>query len=355
MFTRSTPLIPLALSAALLAAVPAVAAEPLGEPNCRIAPLQPAPINGAVSWKGACVDGFASGKGVLAWRSGRFDKYSIDATLVRGAVSGEAILKAPDYTYTGSLQDGVPHGQGFFEYAGNKGWYEGEVAAGRRHGQGIQLGVDRARYTGGWVDDKRHGQGEAGFSTGGSYTGQWKNDKFDGQGKIVYAGAGHTHEGLFREGRVAGLAEPKTEKERYAIREPAAGTHLGRTAVDAYLPPGAGWDALSDAQKNTVRANYPALEAGDEPPFPARGEGPLFKAVSLINDTLGAETGYLGVNVLVGKDGQAIRVTTYGQPSPELVKAVSNLVLIERYKPALCRGEPCEMIYPVRFNFSVDL
>lgn len=58
--------------------------------------------------------------------------------------------------------------------------------------------------------------------------------------------------------------------------------------------------------------------------------------------------------MLVGKDGQAIRVTTYGRPSAQLVKAVSTLVMIERYKPALCRGEPCEMIYPIRFNFSVE-
>lgn len=355
MHTRFSPLIPFALSAALFAALPALAAEPLGEPNCRIASLAPAPINNAVSWKGACVDGFASGKGVLAWRAGKFDKYSIDATLVRGEVSGEAVLKTPDYTYTGTVKAGVPHGQGFFEYADNKGWYEGEVADGRRHGQGIRLGVDRARYTGAWADDKRSGQGEASFSTGGSYTGQWKNDEFDGQGKIVYAGAGHTYEGLFQQGRVAGLAEPATATARYAIKEETTGSRLGRTAVNAYLPPGATWEALTDVQKNTVRANYPALEAGDEPPFPARGEGPLLKAVSMINDKLGAESGYLGVNVLVGKDGQAIRVTTYGQPSPQLVKAISTLVMLERYKPALCRGEPCEMIYPVHFNFSVEL
>ena len=341
----------------LVSPILAQAADPawMGEKNCRVAPLDLPSVIGAVSWKGDCVDGFASGKGVLSWRAGLFDKYSIDATLARGEVSGSAILKTPDFTYTGTLKAGVPHGQGFFEYANDKGWYEGEVVAGRRHGYGIKLDVDRGRYTGEWADDARNGRGEASFSSGGSYTGDWKSDRFDGQGKIVYAGAGHTYEGQFHEGRVAGLAETQISKERYAIKEQATGTHLGRTAVNGYLPPSATWDALTAAQKNTVRAQYPALEADDEPPFPARGLGPLFGAVSQINAKLGSGSGYLGANVLVGKDGQAIRVTTYGQPSAQLVKAVSTLMMIERYKPALCRGEPCEMIYPVRFIFSVEL
>lgn len=333
------------------------AAEPawMGEANCRIAPLAVAAINDVVGWKGGCVDGFASGKGVLTWRAGAFDKHSIDATLVRGEVSGEAILKTPDFTYTGALKAGVPHGLGFFEYADNKGWYEGEVVAGRRHGHGIQLDVDRARYTGSWADDKRNGRGEASFSSGGSYTGNWKDDKFDGQGKIVYAGAGHTYEGQFYEGRVAGLAELRTSKERYAIRDQATGSRLGREAVTATLPPDANWNALTQLQKNAVRSIYPALEAGDEPPFPARGQGPLFDAVRQINAKLGSVSGSLGVYVLVGKDGQAISVTTYGQPDEQLVKAMSTLFMIERYKPALCRGEPCEMLYPLRFAFTVEL
>lgn len=88
--SRSAGLFPLALSAALLAPLPTLAAEPraLGEPDCRIAPLEQVPPNGAVSWKGDCRDGHASGKGVLSWRSDKFDKYSIEATLVRGEVAG---------------------------------------------------------------------------------------------------------------------------------------------------------------------------------------------------------------------------------------------------------------------------
>lgn len=351
------PLLPLALLAALPLAAPAAAAEPswLGAANCRIAPLQPAPRDGEVSWKGACVDGYASGRGVLAWRSDKRDNYSIAATLVRGDAAGEALLKTPEYTYTGTLKDGLPHGQGYFEYAAGGGWYEGEVAAGLPHGQGIRLKLDRSRHTGVWVAGKRNGWGEATFSNGGSYTGSWKNDKFDGQGKIVYAGSGRTWEGLFRDGRVAGLPEPEVAKGSYAIRAKAAGSRaLMEDRVTGYVPLTAGWNDLTPAQQNRVRQAYPALEAGDEPPFPAKGERALFDAVARINEALGVVEGVLGVHVLIGKDGKPLTVTTYGAPHPGLVRAVSNLMVLQEYKPAVCHGEPCEMVYGLQFAFSVS-
>ncbi|MGX4640849.1 hypothetical protein [Massilia sp. SYSU DXS3249] len=163
---------------------PALAADVawLGAPDCRIAALEPAPSNQAVGWDGACKDGHASGKGVLTWRTASFDKIRLEATLVAGVVSGEAVLKTKDYTYTGTLRNGVPHGTGYFEYAGDKGWYGGDVAAGKQHGKGIYLSLGRARYTGEWSDGKRNGWGEATFATGGSYIGGWKDDKFHGQG-----------------------------------------------------------------------------------------------------------------------------------------------------------------------------
>ena len=346
-----------ALLAAACVAPPALAqtAEPswLGKPSCRIAPLEPAPRSGAVNWKaGDCVDGYASGKGMLAWRSAEGAEYSIEATLVRGEASGEAILKTPGYTYTGTLKNGVPHGQGFFEYANAKGWYEGEVQAGKPHGKGIALAFNRSRYTGEWVAGERNGAGEETFATGGSYTGQWKDDQFNGQGKIVYAGSGRVYEGLFKDGRVAGLPEMEVEKGRYSIHNTAPGMSFGQHRVIAYLPASAGWDQLTPAQKNAMRENFPALEAGDDPPFPAEGEGGLFKAVQRINNRNPVE-GDLGVYILVGKEGKPLRVTTYGGSSQKTVSALSDLFMQQQFKPAVCRGAPCEMIYPIHFSFSV--
>lgn len=332
----------------------APAAEPawMGKANCRIAPIK-APSATDVSWTGACAEGYASGKGVLAWRENGGDS-SIEATLVCGEVSGSVVMKTPGYAYKGTLQAGIPHGQGYFEYASANGEYEGEVVAGRPHGKGEKLDSDRSYYTGEWAEGKRNGYGEAIFALGGSYKGQWKNDKFSGKGTIVYAGSGRTHEGLFEDGRVAGLPAPETAKGSYAITVPTNGSHIREAGITGELPLDAGWDELTPAQKNVVRLRYPALQAGDDPPFPVKGEGGILNAVRRINNELGPVSGYLLVHVLVGKDGKPLNATTYGAPGPKMVRAVSTLVMLQHYRPARCQGEPCEMIYPMHFDFTIS-
>lgn len=347
---RSFPLLALAALG-----TPALAAEAtwLGAADCRIAPLKPAPT-GTVSWTGACIDGYASGKGLLTWTWPILGKVTLEGTLVRGDASGETVLKRRDYTYTGTTKNGVPDGAGYFAFANGTGWYEGEVVNGAPHGKGIKLTAHRSEYKGEFVLGKKHGYGEETFATGGSYAGGWKNDAFDGHGVIVYAGSGHKYEGQFKDGRVAGLAAPETASGRYAITGTTVGSRIPEGRVLAPIPLNAGWDQLSAAEKNTMRASYAALEAGDDPPFPARGVGGLFKNVRRINEALGAVQGALAVYVLVGKDGKPLRVTAFGAPTPEMVRAVSHLFMLEQYKPALCRGEPCEMIYPVNFSFSIS-
>lgn len=347
----------LSLLAALSMPLATHAAEPAltGEPDCRFVALPSFPAQGQVRWTGGCLDGYASGKGVLSWRGARGD-LRIEGTLVRGEVSGPAVLRAPNYgyVYTGTLNSGIPDGKGYFEFQPAGNLYEGEVAAGKPHGKGESLTPDRSYYTGEWKEGKRDGWGEASFSTGGSYKGQWKDNKFNGQGTIVFAGSGRIHEGLFEDGRIAGVAKPEVETGRYAITEKGLGSNIQAKRVVAYVPLRSSWDELTEAQKNMIRSNYPALEPGDDPPFPAKGERPLLDAVRKINAALGLNTGYLGVNVLVGKNGKPLSVTTFGAPSPELVRAVSNLVMLVDYKPAVCHGEPCEMVYPIRFNFTID-
>lgn len=347
----------LPLLALLSMPLAALAAEPpmMGAPDCRIAPLAKLPAGEQLRWTGGCLDGYASGKGVLSWHGER-GGLSIEGTLVRGEVSGTAVLKAPDYgyVYTGTLKSGVPDGQGYFSFVPSGHQYEGEVRNGRQHGKGESLSPDRSYYVGEWAEGKRNGWGEATYSTGGSYKGQWKDDRMHGQGTIVFAGSGRVYTGLFEDGRIAGVPKPEVDSSTHAITEKTLGSNIQAKRVVAYLPPNASWDQLSEAQKNTVRLHYPALEPGDDPPFPAKGERQLLDAIRKANTALGLNTGYLGVNVLVGKNGKPLSVTTFGAPSPELVRAVSSLAMLVDYKPAVCHGEPCEMVYPLRFNFTIS-
>ncbi|MFC5477397.1 MORN repeat-containing protein [Massilia suwonensis] len=335
------------------AGAPALATEPawLGAADCRIAPLEPAPTS-EVKWTGGCVDGYASGKGVLTWTNAAFGMAMLDATLVRGAASGEAVLKFGKAIYEGTTRNGLPEGQGYLQVE-DWGWYEGAFVKGAPHGKGTHLTVNRSRYTGDWIQGVRHGQGEATFTTGGSYTGSWKNDVFDGQGTIVYAGAGHKYEGLFQDGRVAGLPAAQVEKGLYRTTGGMRWSPANYEGTTSALPMNARWDELTPGQKNVVRMGYPALEAGDEPPFPAKGQGPLFDTVQRMNYTFGLVKGELLVHVLVGKDGKPLSVTAYGAPSATFVRALSTQLMLERFKPALCRGEPCDMVYPLHYSFSV--
>ncbi|MFC4930630.1 hypothetical protein [Massilia sp. GCM10023247] len=43
----------------------------------------------------------------------------------------------------------------------------------------------------------------------------------------------------------------------------------------------------------------------------------------------------------------------HGALTPELVRGVSAVLMIQKYKPAMCRGEPCEMVYPIHFSFGI--
>jgi hypothetical protein len=101
-----------------------------------------------------------------------------------------------------------------------------------------------------------------------------------------------------------------------------------------------------------VKQPYRALEEGDEPPYPVHGLKPIYAWIKQAQAKVLVE-GSLRLDVLVGKDGNAVSVTTIGSPSPEITKFATLVVSREKYKPALCRGTPCEMIYPFNMQFTL--
>lgn len=328
-----------------------------GEPGCRIAQLEPAPAGDFVKWSGACKDGYANGPGVLEWRAAGQGERKLEGTLSRGVVTGEGTLTSSNGSYIGTFRNGVPHGQGYFKYADGKGLYEGGVVDGERDGKGIFIDTDRSRYEGGWKGGKRDGQGRQTFTLGGSYEGEWKDDKFHGQGTIVYAGSGHRYEGRFEHGHVAGKAtEEVADNGQYALKrdQNKHGSRIREDMAVAFLPPELPWGKLSAAEQNLFRSFYPALEAGDEPPFPVDGQRALIEALAKIRDAKFAEaTGPLLLYVLVGKDGKPKSVTSIGSPHPDLARYASMAAMAQAFKPAMCRGEPCEMIYPLSLDFTL--
>lgn len=328
----------------------------LGEADCRIAPLSRRPAGDAVTWSGCCRGGYADGKGVLEWRTQKSGKRRVEATLLRGEIAGEATLHYDGGKYIGTFKQGMPHGVGYFAFTRDGARYEGEVVDGRREGRGVEVALDGSTYEGQWQANRRHGIGKATFALGGSYEGEWRDNRFHGQGKIVYNG-GRSYAGEFVKGRALGAAPAHTgDYQRFSLKDeqPATGTHLRRDSAIGFAPMDAGWQALTPEQQNLVRSAYPALDDGDEPPYPLNGTRALYGNFAKLYRKFTDYRGDALVHVTVDAEGKPSSVSTYGVKHAEFARALSAIILLQRFKPALCAGTPCAMLYPIRFSFVVQ-
>lgn len=330
----------------------------IGKSDCRFAPVEPAAglLSAGVRWSGACKDGYAEGKGVLEW-SGRdgLGTRKLEVVLARGEISGPGKLSYPGGSYLGSLRRGIPHGAGYFEYR-NGAQYEGGVAEGRPEGTGTRISLDGSTYEGEWKGGKRHGRGKAVFTLGGRYEGEWRDDVFNGQGTIVYAGSGRSWSGEFRDGYPAGLTPPRRRTPGNDDDEwpgVASSSEDDDVVVDHRVTD-VGWEALPAAWKEKVRESYPALDERDEPPYLLAGTGTKMSSDFVAYYNRYARVmpeGRIRVYVTVGPDGVPSAVKLYRTPHPDLGRFVSMALMMQRFKPALCAGKPCEMVYPFVFDF----
>ena len=108
---------------------------------------------------------------------------------------------------------------------------------------------------------------------------------------------------------------------------------------------------LTPEQKGYFHAMYESIPPGDEPPFPLKGMKPIVSAI-LKGQAQRVAKGELRMAVTVGADGKGQKVEVYGGvDDPELLKFAATVLLMTRYKPAVCSGQPCTMQFP----FSLHL
>jgi len=108
---------------------------------------------------------------------------------------------------------------------------------------------------------------------------------------------------------------------------------------------------LTPEQKAELHAMYESLPPGDEPPFPAEGLKAVFSAIKKAQEKLQAR-GDLNMAVTVGPDGKAKQVADYGSvDNPEMTKFAASVLLMTKFKPAVCAGAPCTMQFP--FNLRL--
>ena len=337
----------------LLACCLASLAHAEGAPDCQVGTLLPAPVDKSVHWNGPCKDGYADGTGVLEWTATDGTARRIEGKFAHGAVSGEAKLKAGDkFTYVGSLKDGLPDGEGYLHFA-NDLRYEGGIKMMQREGKGTQIYPNGDTYQGEFHADHPNGKGVLTFALGGTVEGEFRDGgPVDGD-KITYAGSGRT--GTFDAARDAARRGPKPDKTFKQRQDDAnVGTLLKKTIVKSSLPTNVGWDGLTPEQKAQFSNRYPALEPGDEPPYPVHGLAEFDKVILAAAGKFNAR-GLLRMNVLVGADGRAKEVRRIGNFDDEVVRYVAAAATALRYKPAVCHGQPCEMLYPISMEITHHL
>jgi hypothetical protein len=331
-----------------------VQADGLGRPDCKISSVVPAP-SGAVDWKGACTNGYAEGPGELSWRSKDGKTNRLEATLRRGSIEGEAALAlGSGGFYTGTFKDGFPDGKGtFLDRDGQM--YEGEVRLGERTGTAVGVSPVGDRYEGQWRNGYYEGQGHIKYALGGEYVGQWHAGKRQGHGVLTYAGSGRRFEGEFVDGRIAGTAPAPRSDRTYEVEvDTANGAYFPREVARGIpVPPNVGYAELTPEEKRIVQSYYPALEEGDEPPYPLEGPTEFFKIMSRVAGALRLR-GDVMIYANVSPDGKVSTIGLGGLDTPDLRRYAAAAVASLRYKPALCRGQPCAMRFPFRMHLDLE-
>jgi hypothetical protein len=147
------------------------------------------------------------------------------------------------------------------------------------------------------------------------------------------------------------------DTKRYSLKEdnPATGTHIRRELVTGVvIPMDKAYAALTLAQQALVKEQYEGMGAGDEPPFPADGLISIYKPLSKAQNSLGV-VGPLSILVDIDSEGTPISVSVIRSPDKEMTLFVARLLMLTKFKPALCNGQPCRMQYPFRITFSSQL
>ncbi|NRF72476.1 energy transducer TonB [Aquincola sp. S2] len=144
-------------------------------------------------------------------------------------------------------------------------------------------------------------------------------------------------------------------ESQYSIKEehPPLGSAIRRHAVfGSPIPINKRYEELTASEKALVNQVYENVQPGDEPPFPADGLKPIHEAMRKAQAKLLVE-GDLILIVTVGPNGSPTAVKVIGSPSAEMTNFAATVLLLTRFKPAVCQGSPCQMQFPFAFNFRV--
>lgn len=155
-----------------------------------------------------------------------------------------------------------------------------------------------------------------------------------------------------------GVTTVEPARETFSLRaaDPEIGSHLPRRLTsNSAIPLDKRWEDLSAAHQKIWSQQYQRMGPDDEPPFPRRGLQSIYRAFDLASKGRVSSSGVIDMEVMIDSQGvpQEVRVIT--TPGADATRVMAAVLLSESFKPALCRGQPCAMAFPVRFELHRKL
>jgi hypothetical protein len=280
------------------------------------------------TWKGACRDGRAEGRGIVEWHNWKNQLLvHFDGDIKAGLMHGDGYQRLEDGTqYEGNFAEGVFHGAGTL--VNMLGRYDGQFAGGKRNGRGKMVYLTGSRYDGQWLDGTYHGTGTALYPSGREVTAEWVN------------------------GIRADLVRPPPPDTKYALTVKNRGSKsYSDIAYGDNVPFEKSYSEMSEADKQLIHSAFALIDDGDEPPYPLEGKKPLYvmfrEGLKHINNY---KEGSLTVYAHVDAQGNPTKATVLTAPTDDLANLAMVIVLKQKFKPALCAGKPCGMKFPLHLQ-----
>lgn len=148
---------------------------------------------------------------------------------------------------------------------------------------------------------------------------------------------------------VAQDAPPK----RYSLKEDSSdiGTRVRRDVVtNSLVALDKPYHELSIDEQAIWKSHYEGMGPNDEPPFPRYGLKGIYAAIAEIQRKLRVQ-GKLTMFVAIDATGKATSIEVMASPDRNMTKYVSQVLVLESFKPASCDGVPCSMQFPLRVDF----
>ncbi|WBS03013.1 hypothetical protein OU994_01515 [Pseudoduganella sp. SL102] len=159
-------------------------------------------------------------------------------------------------------------------------------------------------------------------------------------------------------GAMLALASCLAHAQQYRMAEQDArvGTNIKRNVALTTIAFNKPYAELPEDEKARLRGMYEQMGPDDEPPFPVNGYAHLMRTLADIRRKVHIE-GVFDLGVIVGPDGRATDIKVYQSPdahsaNTKLTKLVAGVLMLEKYKPALCEGKPCTQEFPFAVHFT---